>query len=56
MKKVTNIEVENASQNDDHCDAFIAYAEYEDGTPLTEEELEKLSEDRDFVYEEASRR
>ena len=26
----------------DPCDAFVAYAEYEDGTVLTDDELEEL--------------
>lgn len=27
----------------DFCDAFACYAEYKDGTPLTEEELDELN-------------
>ena len=34
----------------DFCDAYIEYAE-KDGVPMTDEELEELNEDRDFVYE-----
>lgn len=26
------------------CDAFFSYAEYHDGTPLTDEELDKLTD------------
>lgn len=26
----------------DFCDAFISYAEWKDGTPLTDDELEKI--------------
>lgn len=29
----------------DYCDAFIGYAEWEDGTPLTDDELEEANED-----------
>jgi len=34
----------------DFCDAFISYAAYDD-RPLTDEELDELNEDSDFVYE-----
>lgn len=41
--KIINIEWENLTHHPDHqCDTFISYAEYEDGTPLTEEEIEAL--------------
>ena len=41
-----NIKIENVCMNDypDFCDAFISYAEHENGNPLTEEELEKANE------------
>ena len=29
----------------DFCDAYISYAEYTDGTPLTDDELEKLQDE-----------
>ena len=40
--KLINIEFEDVNPKDypDFSDAFISYAEYEDGTPLTEEELD----------------
>jgi hypothetical protein len=46
-----NIEVENIFEWDapDYCDAFISYAEHDDGTPLSEDELEEL--DSAVVYE-----
>ncbi len=45
-----NIELENVSNNHDYwCDAFISYAEHDDGTPLTEDELESI--DSETVYE-----
>ena len=34
----------------DYCDAYIDSAYYE-GREMTEEELDVLNEDRDFVYE-----
>jgi hypothetical protein len=50
--KITNVEVDGIDTNDypDFCDAFICYAEY-DGEEMTEEQLEELNEDYDFVYE-----
>jgi hypothetical protein len=53
MRKVTNVEVDGIDTRDypDFVDAYISYAEYEDGTPLTDMELEMLSEDPDFLYE-----
>jgi len=35
----------------DFCDAYITSAQY-DGRPMTEEELEELNDDSDFVYEQ----
>ncbi len=51
-KKIDNIEVDGIDTNDypDFCDAFIASADY-DGKPMTDEQLDELNEDRDFVYE-----
>lgn len=39
-----NIKIENVgpSQFPDFVDAYVSYAEYEDGTPLTEDELNGL--------------
>lgn len=41
------IEIEGIEMFDypDFCDAYIASASYTDGTPLTDEELEKLTEE-----------
>jgi hypothetical protein len=52
MKAIENVQVEGIDFADypDFCDAFIASAE-RNGTPLNEEELEELNEDKDFVYE-----
>ena len=35
----------------DYSDAYICEASYEDGTDLTDDELDKLNEDSQFVYE-----
>ena len=45
--KIKNIEFDGVDTGDypDFCDAYIVYAEHEDGTPLTEEELEAIPSD-----------
>jgi len=50
--KIINIKVDRIDFNDypDFCDAFIASADY-DGKPMTDEQLDELNEDTDFVYE-----
>lgn len=51
-KLIDNIEVDGIDINDypDFCDAFIASADY-NGKEMTEEQLDKLNEDSDFVYQ-----
>ena len=51
-KLIDNIEVDGIDTKDypDFCDAFIANADY-DGKPMTDEQLDELNEDGDFVYE-----
>ena len=51
-KLIDNIEVDGIDTKDypDFCDAFIASADY-DGKPMTDEQLEELNKDSDFVYE-----
>lgn len=51
-KLITNVEVDGIDHSDypDFCDAYIASADY-DGQPMTEEQLEEINDDRDFVYE-----
>tara|TARA_R100000951_G_scaffold114965_1_gene121559 strand:+ start:3707 stop:3892 length:186 start_codon:yes stop_codon:yes gene_type:complete len=51
-KKIENIEVDGIDTKDypDFCDAFIASADY-DGKEMTEEQLDELNEDSQFVYE-----
>jgi hypothetical protein len=49
--KITNIKIENINKNDypDFVDAFISYAEI-NGESLTDEELDIVNENEDFVY------
>jgi len=51
-KTVVNIEIDGLHRWDapDYCDAYVSFACWEDGTPLTEAELEALSDDRDQVH------
>ncbi len=44
---ISSIEIDGIDTSDypDFVDAYITYAEYEDGTPLTEEELMKLEDE-----------
>jgi len=50
--KLENLEVEGIDTRDypDFCDAYISSAEI-NGREATEEELDEINEDRDFVYE-----
>ncbi len=50
--KISDVEVDGIDTNDypDFCDAFISNASY-DGRDITEEELEALNDDSEFVYE-----
>jgi hypothetical protein len=49
---IDNIQFEGIDHNDapDYCDAYIVSADY-DGVAMTEEQIELLNEDTDFVYE-----
>jgi len=51
-RKITNVTVEGIDFKDypDFTDAFISSAEY-NGVELTEEELDKVNENSDFVYD-----
>jgi len=51
-RKIDNIEVGGINTKDypDFCDAFIASADY-NGEPMTEDQLNEINEDSDFVYE-----
>jgi hypothetical protein len=46
-KKVIDVELDGLHKWDspDYSDAYVSFACWEDGTPLTEEELDKLSDD-----------
>jgi len=52
LDKIQNIELDGIDTRDypDFCDAFICYAEHEDGNELNETELDELNNNRDFVY------
>jgi len=55
-RKVVDIEVDGVDSRDfpDFSDAYFSYACYEDGTPLTEQELDKLADQNgDILYEKA---
>lgn len=45
-KQVVDLEVDGVDSRDypDFADAYFSYACYEDGTPLTEYELDKLTD------------
>ena len=49
--KIDNVEVDGIDYADypDFCDAYIASADY-DGREMTDEELDVLNDDSDFVY------
>ena len=54
MKKIINVEFDGVDYKDypDFCDAFVSYAEHEDGTPLTEVELDSFNEvSKDIVHQ-----
>jgi hypothetical protein len=50
--KISNIEFDGIDHKDypDYCDAYIVNADY-DGVEITEEQLEEINDNRDFVYE-----
>jgi hypothetical protein len=52
LNKVSNVVVEGIDYNDypDFSDAYISEADY-DGIPMTEEQLEELNENSEFVHE-----
>lgn len=51
--KISNVSVTNIDHRDypDFVDAYIDYAEY-GGEPMTQEQLDELNEDREFVWQE----
>ena len=52
LSQVEDIEIDGINPRDypDFCDAFILEASYK-GREMTDEELEALNEDSDFVYD-----
>lgn len=52
-KLIKDIEFDGIDHRDypDYCDVYIVRAEY-NGEEMTEEQLELLNDDKDFVYEE----
>ena len=50
--KIDNVTFDGIDYNDypDFCDAFIQTADYK-GVPMTDEELNALNDDSDYVYE-----
>jgi len=55
-REIKNWEIDGVDSSDypDFCDAYFSYAEYEDGTPLTDDELEGLSYNYSDVINEAA--
>lgn len=50
-KKIDNIEIDGIDTKDypDFCNAYISSADY-DGVPMTDEQLDELNEDGDYIY------
>lgn len=55
LKDIVDVEMDGIDSKDypDFADAFIQSAAWKNGTALTEEELEDLNENSDFVHEHA---
>lgn len=51
-KLISNIKFDGIDHEDapDYCDAYIVSSDY-DGVEMTEEQIELLNDDRDYVYE-----
>ena len=52
--ELDSIEMDGIDHDDypKYCDAYICAASFKDGTELTEDELEELNEDCEFVHEQ----
>lgn len=52
-KSLTNLKFEDVNMNEypEFENAKICSACHEDGTPLTDAELDRLNDDKDYVYE-----
>lgn len=57
FSELTDIEVEGIDTSDapDFCDAFISYARL-GGKDCTDEQLDEINDDRDFVYAQVERK
>jgi hypothetical protein len=53
-RRVINAEVDGVDSSDypDFCDAYFSYATFEDGTELTDEQLEQLTDENGDVVNE----
>ena len=53
-KKITNYEIEDVKSSDypDFCDAFISYAEDENGNEMTEEQIQEWTENNEEEFYE----
>ena len=53
-RTVINAEVDGVDNTDypDFCDAYFCYAEFEDGTELTDEQLDQLTDENGDVVNE----
>jgi len=56
INKIDNIVIEDINWNDapEFCDAFIASADY-DGKPMSEEQLDEINENTDFVHDSVNK-
>lgn len=53
-RQIKNVEIDGVDSRDypDFCDAHFSYAEFENGTPLTDDELEQLADENGDVVNE----
>ena len=53
-RTVKNAEIDGVDSSDypDFCDAYFSYAEFENNTPLNDEQLEQLTEENGDVINE----
>ena len=55
MKEIdySTLQIDGVDSGDypDFCDAFVCYGEYTDGTPLSDDDLDKINEDNYLVHE-----
>lgn len=50
-REIVNVEFDGIDHRDypDYCDAYVSYAAWDDGTPLSNEEIEEMA---DYLKEE----